>query len=206
MSRLYSPYAMTLSLLIGLSFFPLATPSSFRMEVVRNKHFEEFPFQIGEWRGKEAPVEERTYEILETRNVLSRLYENTSGEEVYLLLVSSHRDRRVAHPPEVCYLSSNYFISHESEDNIAIQGKSLPVKVFEAKGEKDPNLHEFVLYVYKVGEQFTTNYYAQQLRFAMDRLTQKNSEVLLIRVSARKKEVALKFLREAFPEITSMPV
>jgi hypothetical protein len=60
--------------------------------------------------GKDVPVDEKTYEILETRNVLSRIYENPKGEQIHLLLVGSRKDRRVAHPPEVCYLSYNFII------------------------------------------------------------------------------------------------
>ncbi|MDD4861200.1 MAG: EpsI family protein [Candidatus Omnitrophica bacterium] len=187
-------YLLTLLVLAVLCLFPLANPESFRIDETRSPLFLSFPGQIGNWTGQDVEVDERTYEILETRNVLSRVYKNTSGQTVHLLLVSSRKDRRVAHPPEVCYTTSNFSIAAENQRALQIGNQTIPVKEFIATNQRNAQNREHVLYFYKVGDEYTTNYYSQQLRFAIDRLTRKTSEILLIRLSSSDPAVFPEFL------------
>ena len=188
------PYLTVLCLFAGLAFFPLAHPSSFRLDEARSAAFESFPMTLDSWIGKEMPVDQRTYEILETKNLVSRLYQNKQGDKIQLLLVGSRKDRRVAHPPEVCYLSSNYAILSQGESRIRIQETEIPIKEFVARNEKDPRVEQQVLYLYKIGGRFTTNYYDQQLQFALDRLAKRDSEVLLIELAGADRSKFAEFL------------
>lgn len=189
------PYWTVLCLFVGLAFFPLANPSSFRVDEVRSVAFDAFPMTLDSWIGKEMPVDQKTYEILETKNLISRLYQNKQGDKIHLLLVGSRKDRRVAHPPEVCYLSSNYAILAQREGRIRIQESEIPIKEFVARNEKDPQHEQQVLYVYKIGSRFTTSYYDQQLQFALDRLAKRDSEVLLIELAGRDRSKFAEFLK-----------
>ena len=120
MFKITKPYLGMLIFLGGLNLFPLTPPVAFHLDESKSPFFETFPAEIGEWRGEDAPVDERTYEILETRNVLSRNYKNPDGGVVHLLMVGSFKDRRVAHPPEVCYMSSNFVIVDERQCVVGI--------------------------------------------------------------------------------------
>ena len=179
-------YWIGIGLVALLCFFRIPMPFTYQIDQKIDPLFQSFPTQLGAWAGEDTEVDEKTYEILETRNVLSRTYQNKTGAEIHLLLVSSNKDRRVAHPPEVCYLGSNFFITDAKERNIPIQGAELPVKEFIAKSERHPDDEQHVMYVYKIGDQFTTNYYSQQLRFAIDHLSQSNSRIFLIRIAAKE--------------------
>ena len=199
MRRLDKLYLVLLILLGALVFFPLALPSSFSMKTEQDPRFAAIPLAIGGWKGTDEVIDERTYEILETKNVLSRSYQTSKGERVNLLLVGSSEDRRVAHPPEVCYLSSNYSILNENEEVINVSGHALPVKKFVAKDEKNPAHQEEVLYIYKSGKRFTTNYYAHQLQFAWDRLRRQDTNILLIRLSGSHPDSLRQFFSDFFP-------
>lgn len=183
MFQLDRPYLGVLFFCAALNFFRLAMPTTFHVDDTQSPLFQAFPYELGDWKGKEDPVDERTYEILETRNVLSRFYKNAAGQGMHVLLVGSYKDRRVAHPPEVCYLSSNYIILNENEKTLKVQDREIAVKSFLARHERHPEKQELVVYLYKVGDRFTTNYYAQQWQFAADRLAKRDSEVLLIRLA-----------------------
>ena len=186
-------YFVLMILLAVLAFFPLAMPFSSSMDssqqIVRA-----IPNQIGAWKGEDVPLDERTYAILETRNVLSRRYENSRGESVHLLIVSSNKDRRVAHPPEVCYLSSNFSIVDEKLEDFSLEGTTIRVKRFAAQDQKNPSHEEKVLYVYKVGKRYTPNYFTQQLLFARDLVTRRESQILLIRLSGLEGTAFKEFL------------
>jgi len=195
-------YLIVLAVLGGLSLFPLALPSSFSIDTGLDPRFTSIPLQIGDWVGKDEKLDERTYEILETRNVLARIYENQGKGRVELLLVGSNKDRRVAHPPEVCYTSSHYEVVDSKQTSIKVSGRKIPVIEFVAKDQRNLDHREYVLYVYKVGARFTTNYYAQQLKFAWDRLTRQEPEVLLIRLSATTNQVFQEFLSQILPHLS----
>ena len=202
MPKLDKAYLIVLAVLGGLSFFPLATPSFFSIDQTVDPKFKTIPYQIGDWLGKDETLDERTYEILETRNVLARLYENSKKERIELLLVGSNKDRRVAHPPEVCYTSSHYEVVDSREKEFEISGTKIPVRQFVAKDQRNLEHREYVVYVYKVGSRFTTNYYAQQLRFAWDNLTRKETQILLIRLSGSTEGPFQEFLTQIFPHLS----
>ena len=201
MLKLDKTYLSALCFCVALSFFPIALPQSFQVELVKSSLFDSFPMQLGEWQGEDSPVDERTYEILETRNVLSRNYLNEKGEGVHLLLVGSHRDRRVAHPPEVCYLGSNYIILNEAQSEIQIKDVSVPVKTFTARHERKRGAQAEVLYLYKVGDRFTTSYYSQQIQFTLDRMARKDSDILLIRLESPHPELFPEFLEKVLSNL-----
>lgn len=195
-------YSVFLAVILGLCFFRLALPSSFSMDSAVDPLFSHFPKQLGAWVGEDTAVDERTYEILETRNVLSRLYQNQQGEKVDVLLVGSHKDRRVAHPPEVCYISSNFDVIDSGKKQIKLaNGNEVIAKEFTAENKKDKRDQQKVLYLYKVGDQFTTNYYAQQLFFALNMLKRQDSQVLLIRLAGRSEASLVAFLSEVLSSL-----
>ena len=192
---------MVLVLLGGLALFPLAKPSFFSIDQEVDPKFKAIPYQIGDWAGKDEVLDERTYEILETRNILARFYENSKKERVSLLLVGSNKDRRAAHPPEACYTSSHYEVIESKEKEFEVSGMKIPVRQFIAKDQRNLEHREYVVYVYKVGSRFTTNYYAQQLQFAWDNLTRKESQILLIRLSGTTDAPFQEFLNQILPHL-----
>src|SRR3990167_3007083 len=66
----------------------------------------QFPQKIGDWISTDLPIPEDVYAILETRNVFTRRYKNPANKEAYLMLVYSQNNRKVSHPPEICYAGS----------------------------------------------------------------------------------------------------
>lgn len=202
-ARLPKIFWVVMLTLGALAFFRLAMPASFRIDETRNPFFEKFPLTLGDWKGEESEVDQRTYEILETRNVLSRSYQNSKGERVHLLLVSSQKDRRVAHPPEVCFTGANFVITDEKDRTLGWRGQKIPAREFVAKNERDAQEVQTVLYFYKVGKTYTSNYYKQQLSFAMDRAANRSSDVFLIRLSGASDRSFPEFFAALMPLLDS---
>ena len=46
-----------------------------------------FPHTIGSWGGKDLAITEMEYDILETRNLISREYSNGEKEKIYLFII-----------------------------------------------------------------------------------------------------------------------
>lgn len=122
----------------------------------------DIPLEAAGWRGEDDPVTERTYELLGTRNVLLRQYGAAGKVPVGLCLVFSREDRRVSHPPEVCYRGDGYQILDRRVVETGLRdarGASLSANrlLVERPGQR-----LVVLYWYKAGAAYTPNFYKQQ--------------------------------------------
>lgn len=164
-----------------------------------------FPMTIGEWKGKDIPLDDKTYAILETRNAAMREYKNMEGAIVYLYIVSSDVNRRVAHPPEVCYTGDGVDILEKKPLALTLSRKwerekgegSMTVNSFVSRKNGSESL---VYYWFKAGDKFTTSYLRQQAKSAVNQMMGKNSANALIRISTDvingDKEKASQILQE----------
>ena len=146
-----------------------------------------FPKTIANWTSEELSLTEDEYAILETKNAFVRRYKNTEGKEAYLYIVYSQYNRKVAHPPEVCYSGSGISIVNNVREFIPVQGLSQPIATNRLLLEKG-TFQQFSYYWFKVGEVFTSNYWKQQLIIARNALMGKNKGSALIRLSVDIKE------------------
>lgn len=153
-----------------------------------------FPLAVGEWQGKEVPVDEKTYQILDTRNLFIREYKNAHNESVYLYIVYSEDDRKVSHPPEVCMMGGGSTILEKTTVKMtdAINGNRLLI----AEGSMPT---ELIVYWYKAGKLYTDAYLRQQMQTVIDRLLHRRTASAMIRVSTAIKDkneaASLKLLR-----------
>lgn len=139
------------------------------------------PMQIGEWKGKDLPVDARAIEILETKNLILREY--SKGEDkLYLYIIYSQDNRKVSHPPEVCFEGSGITIVKKDKIPMELAENE---KIFANRlvVEKE-GLSNLVVYWYKAGDNYTDNYLKQQLLASFNRLRLKHASAALIRISA----------------------
>jgi EpsI family protein len=169
----------------------------------------DFPMKVGQWVGKDLPVDEDAYAILETRNLILREYAR-GGEKVYFYIIYSQDNRKVSHPPEVCFEGSGITVVNKVKAPLELfNGEKIFANELRVEKEGAVNL---VLYWYKAGNFYTDNYLKQQMRIALGRLTFKTTSSAMLRLSSEvsqdKEDQALAsikvFLKEAskyFPEI-----
>lgn len=144
----------------------------------------QFPRTIGTWTSADLPITKDEFAILETNNAFVRLYTNSiDNSKVYLYLVYSQTNRKVAHPPEICYTGSGFSIVEDVRDTIPVQYKNLVInanRLYMNKG----NFTQIAYYWFKVGDQFTSNYWKQQILIAFYTILGRHPSSALIRVSA----------------------
>ncbi|MCA9404307.1 MAG: EpsI family protein [Candidatus Omnitrophica bacterium] len=142
-----------------------------------------FPQEINGWVSEELPITEDEYAILETRNVFTRKYTGPKGQIVYFFTVYSQYNRKVAHPPEVCYTGSGIKVVSNTVDAIPIPEHNVTIKAHKLRLERR-HLKQVAYYWFKVGDTFTPSYWQQQLRIAIKNLLGRPEGSALIRVSA----------------------
>jgi len=157
------------------------------------------PFILGDWQGEDVSLDERSYEILETRDVLFRRYrskvgapsgsEISSGNEIRsvdLCIVFAKANRKASHPPEVCYLGSGAHVDRHPQVTIefpAYQMERLAALPANVLLVTQGRTREVVLYWYLVGSELTTNFYKQQLAILWRQLLGQPAQGAMIRCS-----------------------
>jgi EpsI family protein len=145
-----------------------------------------FPTVIGDWVSEDLPISDDDKAMLETDNVFVRRYTNADNEEAYLFVVYSQNNRKVSHPPEICYTGGGATILDSVHDrfdsasgNEAIDVNRLTV----ANGM----VSQIFVYWFKVGDSFTSNYWLQQGLIALKSLLGSSASSALIRISVTVK-------------------
>ncbi len=187
-------YIIVVVVLIIMTAISLISYIPTRNDITSKIKVSDFPLRVGDWQGKDLPISEQDYAILETRNLFVREYKNKQGDEVFLYLIYSEDNRKVSHPPEVCLLGSGMTITEKSP--IKIVDAINAVKILVEK----KNVRELVVYWFKAGKLYTDNYLKQQIKIVIDRMLAKRTAGALIRVSTVIKnddeEEAMRSIRE----------
>jgi EpsI family protein len=168
-----------------------------------------FPALIGSWQAEELKISEAEYELLETRNAFVRRYSKGKDDHfVDLYIVYSENNRKVSHPPEICYTGNGFsVVEREPAELFAASGKKVDVnRLHLEKGD----VTQLSYYFFKVGGSFTPSYWYQQTLIAWKTLIGQPSNSAMIRFStyvvpgqfeAAEQRVA-EFARGAIPLIS----
>jgi EpsI family protein len=147
----------------------------------------QFPKSIAGWESEEMEITEQEYAILETRNAFARKYTHPDGRTAHLFIVYSQNNRKVSHPPEVCYTGSGLTILKKNLAVIELPTSPYKIQTNQLFVEQK-NIRQLSYYWFKVGTTFTPNYWKQQFLIAFSTLTGQHASSALIRISTLKKE------------------
>ena len=139
------------------------------------------PSQVGLWTGRSLEVDKRTREILETDEVA--LMEYRLGDEeppVWFLLEGGFGKRAAFHPPELCYVGSDFDILAREPITVMANGQGHRVmRLVIAQG----NDRFEAWYWFTAAGRTTHNYYQQQVWLMLDAMLRRPSEGTLVRIS-----------------------
>ncbi|HEY3323575.1 MAG TPA: EpsI family protein [Planctomycetota bacterium] len=145
--------------------------------------FKRFPTQIGEWKmEREFPVSQREIDILETDNILYRLYREPSGRAVVLALVyDPSGNRKMAHPQEVCLAAAGLRMLQQRDARLEAGGSSVQRLLMESAGPQ-----RFLYYYwFKAGSYQSGSFFGSQLRLALASLRGSEGGASLVRINTR---------------------
>jgi len=137
------------------------------------------PLEIGQWKGKDLPVEQNIRDILETNMVMIREYFNKSGVGIVVAVVY-YKDSRVAlHLPESCLLGFGSVLTERSLLEINIPGEK---NFFANRLQIENSLGKYsVLYFYQAKDFFTASYYKFRLRMLLHKIRGLDKSGALVR-------------------------
>lgn len=154
------------------------------------------PLNLDNWEGREVKLPDSVYEILGTRDVLSRQYKDKEGDIVELSIVYSGHDRQSFHPPELCYIGGGVDLTGKSTESISLDdGSTLDLNKLTMQSSQGTIK---AWYWFLVGDRFVGNFYKQQVYFILDALKGKKLQGALIRVSIRGDSEVLERKAKSF--------
>jgi EpsI family protein len=144
------------------------------------------PFRIGTLEGTDRALRPRTLELLETTDVVNRDYTAADGSPpITLCIVNSSDNRKIAHPPEVCYTGWGFDVVDRSSVRVGSGASAVDAAVISVR--KGPD-RESVLYWYRSGTSASANYYREQLRSALALVTGSPIGSSLVRLSTSEAD------------------
>lgn len=175
-------YFISISILFILAivtyFFSLNVPSQ-----QNSQYAEQLPLFLAGWSGKDFEVDNRTLELLETNDVLMREYRKKDLPSIQLCVVYASSNRKVSHPPEVCYRGGGWSIEEREPVLFSVKSDEYPefraMKLISEKGDQK----QLVIYWYKSNKKYTGNYYKQQINIVKNQIITGNSTSGLLRLS-----------------------
>ena len=140
------------------------------------------PRRIGEWRAtgdhEPDPLEVR---ILETKAILTRDFAKPGHPSVALSLTYAPNNRRVAHPPEICYKGGGWNVEQSEVLTLKVNGQDFRVnRLLLLQGPA----RLLVLYWYKAGPHCYASYVRMQWGTIWGQITMRSRSSALIRVTA----------------------
>lgn len=141
----------------------------------------EIPLTIGDWSGKEIPIERNITDILETPAVLMRQYTNVHGDRVDLAIVYYKNSRVALHLPESCLLGQGSKLSEAKTIKISLQNKQyFLANQLITISKKTNNLF---IYFFETGNVRTNSYLQFRKQMLLNKLRGINVGGALVRFS-----------------------
>lgn len=138
------------------------------------------PMRVGTWQGRAVQVDKRSIEILETTDVLAREYQRSSEPSVWLARVSGFGQRAAFHPPELCFVGSDFEVLERGP--ITVRINAAPYRLMRLVISRDGQRAE-AWYWFTAGSRVTASYYQQQLWLVADMLRGRKAGGTLVRLS-----------------------
>jgi EpsI family protein len=177
-NKKYIPVIVILVIAL-ISLVYIIVPQNAEKAVV---HLDQFPNQIGEWRGVDIEVGHRTYEILNPDGLLFKEYTNKRGENVQLVIVLGLNKRESFHPPEVCY-SGGGLVQTKEFHNVKINSTEILAVNKLLIGHRKDALSDIVFFWFTSGDKHFASYYRQQMNIVWNEFKNHKSWGSLIRIS-----------------------
>lgn len=109
--------ASFLMLILGVGYRAVAArlAAPVNADPITQETLDRLPSQIGEWTGRDTPIDPNVVEETDTDACLSRRYAKDNGSEVISLWIASGVQVRdlMPHRPEVCYTGSGHTLTSQ---------------------------------------------------------------------------------------------
>jgi len=168
---------------------------------------EGIPMEFGKWHGENVLLEDRIYELLETKSIIHRKYYSEKGNETFLSIVYHPETKVNFHAPEQC-LGAQGIPIEKSLDRILFKNGDKKVEINLNRLMQEQSGKKFLVYFFfKTGDFIGPNYIKLRLNLAINKFTNKKKSGSLIRISTpfsndnsqKAAHILTDFIKELYP-------
>jgi len=176
--------AFVVAIIVLVLTLALSRAVEFREKIPIAKSFNQFPTEIGEWKGTRQTMEQQYLNALFFSDYIIADYRNSQGKEVsfYVAYYDSQRKGEAIHSPETCLPGSGWIFRQSGTTHIALGGnnqRSIPVN--RAFMEK-PGVKELVYFWFPMRGRVLTKLSEVKIANFWDSLTKQRTDGALVRV------------------------
>lgn len=186
-------------------------------DVPPRQAFDQFPFQVGAWRGQDAPrITAEVMKVLGADDYLSRYYSSRQGTlGLYVGYYKSQRQGDTMHSPLNCLPGSGWqplaksYLPIQVTDGSGVQSEITVNRYLIEKGLDQ----QVVLYWYQSHGRVIANEYRSKIFMVYDAARLNRSDAALVRVTSPRlasdnglqnaEERAVAFVKEVFPLLSN---
>lgn len=165
------------------------------------------PLEFGRWHGKDVPLENLVYEILETKSIIQRTYHTADGQDVLLSIVHYPETKVDFHVPEACLGGQGIQIQKTANFiYIVNDGNKIRLDLNQLIWKRDAE-DKLVFYFYKAGNFLGRSYIKLRFNLAITKFTNTEKSGSLIRLSTpieagdieKASATLIDYLNELYP-------
>ena len=169
------------------------------------KNIQALPLRIDKWTGKDFPLTENIYEILETRAIIHRSYTADNQDNVFLSIVHYHDTKVDFHAPEAC-IGGRGFKTQKSTEKITLfpGANQITINIAKMVTTRETG-RTLTYYFFKSGQFIGSNYIKMRLSIAANKLTMNDTRGSLIRISTTLNPEVFTFTYKQVSASSALP-
>ena len=144
---------------------------------------EDVPLTIGNFVGRDIPVEQFVKDILETPNVLMREYVDPGGMHVTMSIVYYEQYRVYFHMPEGCMTGRGSVIIASEREQFGTSNDEEETLTMNKLMLKQDGGNEHVFYIFVAGDTITPSYPKMRYHLMREHLKRRRAGAALVRFS-----------------------
>jgi EpsI family protein len=171
---------VVLSIIVGTAVFLQAHRSA--ETIPRSAPMSTFPITVGEWSGRDVPINAEALSVLGPGDFLNRIYyskRNAAPVSLFIGYFPSQRTGDTMHSPKNCLPGSGWTFASSGTTEISEPGRPMRVgRYIIAKG----NERQFVLYWYQAHGRAVASEYWAKVYLVTDSIRMNRTDGSLVRV------------------------
>ncbi len=187
--------------ILYINFIPEGKPVPLR------KAFLYFPFELGEWQGKEQTSSDYLATYLGADDILIREYKNKEGEkvELYLAYFEYTKKDKTPHAPQLCWVGSGWSFKSLGDEMIILNDEKSPrVPLKKILAQKNGS-KILMFYSYRINRRYVADLLEFRIINVLDSIVKRRNSAFTFQLSAKpggesldkKEKLLTDFLQEA---------
>lgn len=177
-------YKKTITIITIMLITAILTSVASQSErIAPNKPFNEFPLEIGQWKGNKSELEQEVYNILGVEDYILANYQKVSGEAVnlYVGFYQSQKEGDIIHSPKNCMPGAGWKIIDTSIETVNVDDAGKTIRVIKLLLQKGLE-KQVVLYWFQSRGRIISSEYMQKIWLVIDSVIRHRTDGSFVRL------------------------